>query len=452
MLAAVLSLILVAGKALGVPPASGTQRDQGPIRRGDVVFRHATHFKKGLRCHDCHPGLFNKKRGTTSITMAGMASGQTCGKCHNGKKTFAVTGHCFSCHTDRGLGRRNEHYRGVTFRHTTHTPRTACTSCHPRPFAMRAGATAFRMSDISAGRACGTCHDGVRAFSALDCRRCHSNLDNYGGTVAYRAGVLGAVHFSHRAHVTRAHIDCMKCHPQPFRMRAHGNGITMTTIERGSSCGGCHNGHKAFAAERCSRCHDRVGAFGGLGAEGNVTWKDHGTVTFSHKMHLKGRNCKSCHGKKAVALFPMKAGKTRLRMEDMAAGANCGACHNEHKTFGTGECLKCHVGMHPPADIVYPEEDEGPVTFSHKDHADADVAACGECHDKLFKPKKGANKITMDKIEAGRQCGACHNGKRAFKSNKCDLCHISPKPPKPPSRAPSATPSPRPAPQPTPTH
>ncbi|MEJ2490849.1 MAG: cytochrome c3 family protein [Desulfuromonadales bacterium] len=41
------------------------------------------------------------------------------------------------------------------------------------------------------------------------------------------------------------------------------------------------------------------------------------------------------------------------------------------------------------------------------------------------KMKQGTVKITMEEIYAGRLCGVCHNGKRAFdaKSN-CARCHV----------------------------
>ena len=50
---------------------------------------------------------------------------------------------------------------------------------------------------------------------------------------------------------------------------------------------------------------------------------------------------------------------------------------------------------------------------------------CGACHDELFKMKSGATAVTMDEIQAGKTCGACHNGKTAFASSfiTCGRCH-----------------------------
>jgi c(7)-type cytochrome triheme protein len=40
--------------------------------------------------------------------------------------------------------------------------------------------------------------------------------------------------------------------------------------------------------------------------------------------------------------------------------------------------------------------------------------------------KQGTVTITMEQIYAGKLCGVCHNGQRAFdaKSN-CNRCHLS---------------------------
>ncbi len=68
----------------------------------------------------------------------------------------------------------------------------------------------------------------------------------------------------------------------------------------------------------------------------------------------------------------------------------------------------------------------GVVTFDGTVHKDAGVK-CKECHNKDMFPKmkQGTVKISMDEIYAGKQCGVCHNGGRAFdaKSN-CNRCHV----------------------------
>lgn len=51
---------------------------------------------------------------------------------------------------------------------------------------------------------------------------------------------------------------------------------------------------------------------------------------------------------------------------------------------------------------------------------------CSNCHDKLFKPKAGANEITMLKILQGEQCGRCH-GAVSFPLTECARCHNTPR-------------------------
>jgi c(7)-type cytochrome triheme protein len=51
-----------------------------------------------------------------------------------------------------------------------------CVACHPGLFKMKKGADVITMKDMNEGKACGTCHDGTKAFSAKDpagCAKCH---------------------------------------------------------------------------------------------------------------------------------------------------------------------------------------------------------------------------------------------------------------------------------------
>lgn len=65
----------------------------------------------------------------------------------------------------------------------------------------------------------------------------------------------------------------------------------------------------------------------------------------------------------------------------------------------------------------------GKVVFKGDDHAGKGLK-CAECHSKIFKMKKGATEMKMADINAGKFCGECHNGKKAFKSaGNCAKCH-----------------------------
>lgn len=62
----------------------------------------------------------------------------------------------------------------VRFPHRSHTLWLGCNSCHPQPFATKAGATEIRMADIFRGQHCGMCHDRIAFVTFFSCARCHS--------------------------------------------------------------------------------------------------------------------------------------------------------------------------------------------------------------------------------------------------------------------------------------
>jgi c(7)-type cytochrome triheme protein len=176
----------------------------------------------------------------------------------------------------------------VIFSHQTHVAleRTRCTGCHPRLFPMLKRGPVPAHREMGAGRSCGLCHDGRKAFGVRDsasCRACHSGTRpprmaaggasgtlagpaagrRMPGPYAYPTGgdSPGRVTFRHDRHL-RGTGNCASCHPKPFRMAAapprSGGGMH----ER-SACGACHDGKTAFAAEdpdACPRCHAEAGA------------------------------------------------------------------------------------------------------------------------------------------------------------------------------------------------
>ncbi len=78
--------------------------------------------------------------------------------------------------------------------------------------------------------------------------------------------------------------------------------------------------------------------------------------------------------------------------------------------------------------IEFNESPMGKVVFDGQIHKDAGVM-CKECHNNDMFPrmKQGTVKITMEEIYAGRLCGVCHDGKRAFgTAGNCNRCHVQP--------------------------
>ncbi len=224
--------------------------------------------------------------------------------------------------------------------------------------------------------------------------------------VPFKIANFGKVVFSHNDHFRYEGIknNCKTCHNAIYNLRKKTR-YTMADMEKGLSCGACHNGKRGFDLKDCIRCHKI----------GDVTMKvkETGPVAFSHKKHLKGNNCAVCHPK----LFDLAAQKT-VTMAQMEKGLSCGACHNGKAAFKTDECAKCH----PVRDVAFNVRETGLVKFSHEFHTG--LHKCGDCHIKLYLPSaKNKRGITMVQMEKGLSCGACHNGKEAFKTDECAKCH-----------------------------
>jgi c(7)-type cytochrome triheme protein len=66
------------------------------------------------------------------------------------------------------------------------------------------------------------------------------------------------------------------------------------------------------------------------------------------------------------------------------------------------------------------------VKFPHRAHTL--WLDCSNCHEHLFKSEAGANRLSMERILAGEQCGVCH-GAVAFPLTECARCHSVPREP-----------------------
>lgn len=224
--------------------------------------------------------------------------------------------------------------------------------------------------------------------------------------VTFKIPHFGKVVFSHNQHFSQESIktNCKTCHNAIFNLRNKAR-YTMADMEKGKSCGVCHNGKRAFGLADCIQCH-KVGDI-------SIKVKETGPVTFSHKRHLGAYKCSVCHPK----IYDLAVSKP-VTMAQMEKGKSCGACHNGKTAFGTAECLKCH----PVKDVNFKVKDTADVKFSHEFHTG--MFKCGDCHVKLYLPSKKNKTATMAEMEQGRSCGACHDGKSAFTvKENCDRCH-----------------------------
>ncbi|MEW6569845.1 MAG: c(7)-type cytochrome triheme domain-containing protein [Nitrospirota bacterium] len=98
----VLLIIAIAfvGSAIASGPGKTVEYPGG--EQGKVIFKGDTHgVKQGMKCPDCHPKLFQMKKG--SLKMTKEDHGDTtkgCGVCHNGEKAFSQSNEadCGKCH------------------------------------------------------------------------------------------------------------------------------------------------------------------------------------------------------------------------------------------------------------------------------------------------------------------------------------------------------------------
>ena len=75
--------------------------------------------------------------------------------------------------------------------------------------------------------------------------------------------------------------------------------------------------------------------------------------------------------------------------------------------------------------LEFSKSSMGVVTFDGTIHKEAGLK-CKECHNKDMFPKmkQGTVSITMEEIYAGKLCGVCHNGTKAFEAKaNCNRCH-----------------------------
>jgi c(7)-type cytochrome triheme protein len=301
----------------------------------------------------------------------------------------------------------------VLFSHDIHLDKYSnnCRICHNTIFNIKEPRH-FTMAEMEKTRSCGACHTGIKAFSVAvekDCVLCHKGKPR---NVKYRPKGATEALFSHDLHIAKTGGKCKSCHNGKV-ITGKEKKVTMADMEKGKTCGACHNDKKAFTvAGNCGQCHKGMSP-----REIEFKVKGASAAAFSHKLHLASYACKDCHTK----VFPYKAGVKRNSMADMEAGKSCGVCHNDKDAFTVqGNCDRCHKGF-KPGDITF-KNDGGEVKFGHEFHLG--MYKCVDCHTKLFPYKAGVKHFGMAGMEAGNSCGGCHNGKDAFTvKENCDNCH-----------------------------
>jgi len=77
-----------------------------------------------------------------------------------------------------------------------------------------------------------------------------------GGELTFEVPKEGNVIFSHEVHVASAGLVCTECHDKLFVTKEEHRKASMKEMQKGKSCGACHDGKKAFAVKKdCKGCH-----------------------------------------------------------------------------------------------------------------------------------------------------------------------------------------------------
>lgn len=366
------------------------------FKASDALFSHKFHLTI-YRCADCHSGIFVGGVGSKRYTMADMEKSRSCGACHDSSIAFSVAGSCNRCHTStKEITFDIKDAGKVTFSHDFHKGMYACGDCHNKVFRTGSESRRYSMAEMEKGQSCGACHNGKTAFTvAGNCGKCHPVKD-----ITFTDDAA----FSHTKHLEM--YKCADCHNQLFKAGPDNKRHTMGEMEKGASCGACHDGNTGFSVKGdCNRCHKTTI---------EVTFKvpETGATLFSHKFHTGMYKCTDCHN----SIFATGKAAKRYKMADMEQGRSCGACHDAKTAFSVKEnCEKCH----PVKELRFKESG---AFFSHKFHIAA--YSCNNCHDKIFSPGLATRRATMPDMEKGKSCGACHDGKSAFTSSEnCEKCH-----------------------------
>jgi c(7)-type cytochrome triheme protein len=78
-----------------------------------------------------------------------------------------------------------------------------------------------------------------------------------GGDITFTMKGAAPAVFSHESHVAGG-LACTACHPAPYVTTAQHKKTTMAMMQKGQSCGACHNGKKAFDVKgNCATCHKK---------------------------------------------------------------------------------------------------------------------------------------------------------------------------------------------------
>jgi c(7)-type cytochrome triheme protein len=233
----------------GIDPALLTENQELDYSR----FAHTNQAHARLPCLICHRRDDNSAR----IGFPGKIGHLPCAGCHLVEFSSNTSPMCTICHTNTGMKRfPGLQSFGAKFDHSRHT-RVNCAVCHK---AAGRGVARSIPSGANAHVTCFQCHSATASNSMASCSVCHSP-GRLVRTTDWAASFRKS--FGHARHLGKNNMNCAVCHALSG---AATRGKQMTSPlpsmhfapERGLSCGGCHNGIRAFGPDdfaNCQRCH-----------------------------------------------------------------------------------------------------------------------------------------------------------------------------------------------------
>jgi c(7)-type cytochrome triheme protein len=85
-----------------------------------------------------------------------------------------------------------------------------------------------------------------------------------GGDIIYPVEGMASALFSHDAHVSKAKQKCSECHYALYTTHAQHKVAGMAGMQKGKSCGACHDGKRAFGVvdqKHCEKCHVSISKY-----------------------------------------------------------------------------------------------------------------------------------------------------------------------------------------------
>jgi c(7)-type cytochrome triheme protein len=234
-------------------PAAGPLglNESGPQDYSRFLHTNPAHTR--LPCLLCHRRDDNSPR----IRFPGSRGHMPCAGCHTAEFAGNTSPMCTICHTATGL-KSFPPLRSFSarFDHGRHQ-RVNCAVCHK---STNRGVALSIPSGGGAHATCFSCHSASAPASMSSCSVCHQPGRLTRTSESARSFKLG---FSHARHTRGTAMSCAVCHSVKAGS-ARGRQVSTPAAQMhfaapGSlSCGGCHNGTRAFGPNdfaNCKRCH-----------------------------------------------------------------------------------------------------------------------------------------------------------------------------------------------------